>query len=51
MNAKTSAFVIFVEAIVYLLLYNFHDSTFNGFKLLTISPKKSSIVDVRQGYK
>ena len=30
MNAKTSVFVIFVEAIIYLLLYNLHDCTFKG---------------------
>ena len=29
MNAKTSAFIICVEAIMYLSLYNFHDCTFN----------------------
>ena len=29
MNAKISVFVICVEAIIYLLLYNFHDRTFN----------------------
>ena len=28
MNAKISAFVICVEAIIYLLLYNLHDCTF-----------------------
>ena len=28
MNAKISAFVICVEAAIYLLLYNFHDYTF-----------------------
>ena len=28
MNAKISVFVIGVEAIIYLLLYNFHDRTF-----------------------
>ena len=33
MNAKISAFVICVEAIVYLLLNNLHDCTFN-YKLL-----------------
>ena len=27
MNAKISLFVICVEAIIYLLLYNFHDCT------------------------
>ena len=30
MNAKISVFVIYVEAIIYLLLYNFRDSTFKG---------------------
>ena len=29
MNAKISMFVICVEAIIYLLLYNLHDCTFN----------------------
>ena len=29
MNTKTSAFAICVEAIIYLLLYNLHDCTFN----------------------
>ena len=29
MNAKISVFVIRVEAIIYLLLYNLHDCTFN----------------------
>ena len=32
MNAKVSAFVICVEAIVYLLLYNLHDCIFNRIK-------------------
>ena len=30
MNTKMSVFVIFVEAIIYLLLYNLHDCTFKG---------------------
>ena len=30
MNAKISVFVICVEAIIYLLLYDLHDCTFNG---------------------
>ena len=30
MNAKISVFVIYVETIIYLLLYNLHDCTFNG---------------------
>ena len=29
MNAKISVFVICVEAIMYLLLYNLHDCAFN----------------------
>ena len=29
MNAKTSVFVICVEAIIYLLSYNLHDLSFN----------------------
>ena len=29
MNAKISMFVICVEAVIYLLLYNLHDSNFN----------------------
>ena len=29
MNAKISVFVICVEAIIYLLLHNLHDCTFN----------------------
>ena len=31
MNAKISVFVICVEAIIYLLLYNLHDCTFNSY--------------------
>ena len=31
MNAKTSVFVICVEAIIFLLLYNLHDCTFKGY--------------------
>ena len=30
MNVKISVFVIYIEAIIYLLLYNFRDSTFKG---------------------
>ena len=30
MNAKISVFVICVEAIIYLLLHNLHDCTFNN---------------------
>ena len=29
MNMKTSLFVIFVKAIIYFLLYDLHDCTFN----------------------
>ena len=32
MNAKIPVFVICIEAITYLLLYNLHDSTFNCVK-------------------
>ena len=31
MNAKTSMFVICVEVIIYLLLYNLNDNTFKAF--------------------
>ena len=30
MNAKISVFLICVEAVMYLLLYNLHDYTFNN---------------------
>ena len=33
MNAKISVFVICVEEIIYLLLYNLHDCTFNVLKV------------------
>ena len=33
MNTKISVFVICVEAIIYFLLYNWHDCTFNIFQL------------------
>ena len=29
MNVKTTVFVIYIEAIIYLLLYNLHDCKFN----------------------
>ena len=29
MNAKITVFFVYVEAIIYLLLYNLHDCTFN----------------------
>ena len=31
MNAKISVFIMYVEGIIYLSLYNLHDCTFNGF--------------------
>ena len=37
MNAKISMFVICVEAIMYLLLYNLDDCTFNSFQCHFIS--------------
>ena len=30
MNSKISVFVIYVEAIIYLLVYNLHDCIFKG---------------------
>ena len=43
-NAKISMFVICVESIIYLLLFNLHDCTSNYFR-------KSSILDVWMGSK
>ena len=40
MNAKASMFVIFVEAIIYLLLCNFHDCTFKALLLLLSKIRK-----------
>ena len=54
MNAKTSVFVVCVEAIVYLLVYNFHDCTFNHdgflsyFMKNTISFLKGTLSGLRQ---
>ena len=46
MNAKISVFVICVEAIIYLLLYNLHDCTFKGIlKNLLLTKLKSHCVD------
>ena len=36
MTAKISVFVIYVEAIIYLLSYNLHDYTFN-FKIYDVT--------------
>ena len=36
MSAKVLVFVICIEAIIYLLLYNLHDCTFNFESLSTI---------------
>ena len=36
MHAKISVFVICVEVIIYLLLYNLHDCTFNDTKNTSI---------------
>ena len=47
MNAKISVFVIFfVEAIIYLLLYNLHDCTFNSSK--DISSEISASIDCQK---
>ena len=46
MNAKISVFVICAEAIIYLLLYNLHDCTFNfKFKRLAISPRRGTLLE------
>ena len=45
MNKKLSVFVISAEAIIYLLLYDLHDCTFNNFFYAmnqTVLPKTSS---------
>ena len=39
MNAKTSDFVICIEAIIYLLLYNLHDCTFKNIYMRTFALK------------
>ena len=39
-NAKISVFVIYVEAIIYLLLYNSHDSTFNTYSHHYLNKKR-----------
>ena len=45
MNVKISAFVICVGDIIWLLLYNLHDCTFNVFKANKKS-HKNSVSDV-----
>ena len=42
MNAKMSLFVICVEAIIYLLLYNLHDCTFNNHVNNTVSSSRKT---------
>ena len=42
MNAKMSLFVICVEAIIYLLLYNLHDCTFNNHVSNTFSSSRKT---------
>ena len=37
MNAKTSVFVICIEAIIHLLLYNWHDCTFKVVSLISVT--------------
>ena len=43
MNAKTSLFVICIEAIIYLLLYNLYDCTFNSFTCPLVFLKKARV--------
>ena len=40
MNAKISVFFICVEVIIYLLLYNLHDCTFESETVLSWSSRK-----------
>ena len=42
-NAKISVFVICVEVIIYLLLYNLHDGTFNKRYKKLRKPKKEVV--------
>ena len=41
MNAKMSVFIFYVEAIIYLLLYNLQDCTFKQV-LLPLDPQEKS---------
>ena len=58
MNARISVFVICVETIIYLILYNLHDCTFNLASKICFSDADLKIVinyeqqheDVLQGY-
>ena len=43
MNAKISVFVICVEAIIYLLLYNLHDCTFNIWSTISFRYLKTAV--------
>ena len=45
MNLKISIFVICVEAIIYLLLHNLHDCTFNISILLFVDTYPSLLKD------
>ena len=44
MNAKISVFVIWVEAIMYLLLFNLHDCTFN-FRKQNLFTELQNVID------
>ena len=48
MNAKISVFVICVEAIIYLLLHNLRDCTFNDFLVNVNKNKFPNILDVNK---
>ena len=43
MKAKISVFVICVKAIIYLLLHNLHDLTFNGIHEVDLDAKIQNI--------
>ena len=44
MNAKTSVFVNCLEAIIYLLLYNLHNCTFNNLNTGTVNAIQKKFV-------
>ena len=44
MNAKVSVCVIYAEAIIYLLIYNLHDCTFNKMCMTYLDVKYFSVV-------
>ena len=50
MNAKISVFVICIEAIMYLLLYNLHDCTFNIHKKVSLNVECEHILSFERSF-